>query len=340
MTRLRRIAIGIGFGALVAGITLPGANAIEIRTGVSIGPKHPGVSHGYVPFMEAVEKASNGDIKFRFFPGGQLFGHQNALEGVKNRIADMGFLVVQYWPAQFPHGKLLGDLGMLGTDPRAMAGATTEFNLLHCSDCLAEYDRNGVVYQGGYSTAVYQILSRMPIRNAEELKGKKIRTPGGGWTRWVQQFGAVPVAFPGDQMYEGFSQKVLDATIVSVATLQAYAMYDVASDVTNIPLGTFHSLTLIGFNREFWQKDLKAAQRKLLMDHSAMAIARSTLRYMEQDDEVVPIAKEKGIRFHQPDAAFLKAAEDFALADVDVTVKDVSTAASRTRAPRPIPILP
>jgi TRAP-type C4-dicarboxylate transport system substrate-binding protein len=125
-------------------------------------------------------------------------------------------------------------------------------------------------------------------------------------------------------MYEGFSQKVLDATIVSVATLQAYAMYDVASDVTTIPLGTFHSLTLIGFNREFWQKDLKAPQRKLLMDTSALAVASSTLRYMEQDDEVVPIAKEKGIRFHQPDPAFAKAAMDFALADVDVTVKDVT----------------
>jgi len=327
MSTARRVFlfIRLSLGALLAGFTVAGASAeTEIRTGVSVGPKHPAVSHGYEPYMKAVEEASKGDLRFRFFPGGQLFGHQNALEGVKNRIADLGFLVVQYWPAQFPHGKLLGDLGMLGTDPRAMAGATTEFNLLHCGECLAEYDRNGVVYQGAYSTAVYRILSRMPIRNAEELRGKRIRTPGGGWTRWAQQSGAVPVSFPGDQMYEGFSQKVLDATIVAVATLQAYAMYDVASDVTDIPLGTFHSLTLMGYNRDFWRNDLNAGQRKLLLDHAALAIAGTTLRYMAQDDEVVPVAKEKGIRFHEPDPAFLKAAEDFALADMEVTIKDVS----------------
>ena len=65
-------------------------------------------------YAKAVDAASNGEIKFKMFVGGALLNLQSTLQGLRNGVADAGFLVMTYWPAELAHQKLLGELALLG----------------------------------------------------------------------------------------------------------------------------------------------------------------------------------------------------------------------------------
>ncbi|MFO1190446.1 MAG: C4-dicarboxylate TRAP transporter substrate-binding protein [Alphaproteobacteria bacterium] len=270
----------------------PADAVTEIRAAVGAPPKHPMVTPGYTWYTDAVEKASGGQIKFRTFYGGQLFSLTGSLQGLKSGVADMTCLVLPYWPAEFPHGKFVNDIAMIGTDPVAMAGAVAEFNHLNCKDCLAEFAAQNSVYMGPYSTDVFYLTARTRITTLDEFKGKKIRSGGGNWTRWIQALGGVPVSLAGDEIYQGLSGGVLDASVNSVANLQGYSLWDVATDEILLPVGTFHSINLYNFRKDFWQK-LSAAERKVLMDHVPRGIVETTILYIKQAEDVIAPAKAK-----------------------------------------------
>lgn len=307
---------GIAFAAPAGAVT-------EIRTAIGAPPKHPMVNPGHTWYSAAVEEASRGQIKFRSFYGGQLFSLRGSLEGLKTGIADLTCLVLPYWPAEFPHGKFVNDIAMLGTDPIAMAGAVAEFNHLNCADCLAEFDRQNSVYMGPYSTDVFYLSGRTRITTLDEFKGKKIRSGGGNWTRWVQALGGVPVSLAGDEIYQGLAGGVLDASVNSVANLQGYSLWDVATDEILLPVGTFHSINLYNFRKDFWQK-LSAGERKILMDHVPPGIIKTTLLYIKQAEDVIAPAKARGVRFHEPSPELLKATKDFVIKDLEVVANEAA----------------
>jgi len=310
--------------ALCVGITTlpPAAEAAkEIKVSLGVGPKHPAVTHGYTPYIDKVEKATAGELKFRTFIGGQLFPFRESLAGVRQNVAQVSFLVLPYWPAELPHSMMIGDMAMLGADPKAMAGAASEFSILACPECGDEFRAQNVIHLGGYSTDVFNMFGRGRIADVSDLSGKKMRVGAGGWTRWAQAFGAVPVSVAGDEIYQALSQGVVDATVAAAANIHSYNMWDVVTDLTRIPLGTFHALSLTAYNRDFW-KSLSGDERQILVDHTGRAIAGVTVAFMRQSEEVVEMAPAKNLRIHTPSPELLRRTADFARKDAQFVGKE------------------
>jgi len=307
--------LAAAIGALVA--TGPTHAATEIRTSVGVPQKHPAGNPGYTGYAAAVEKASQSRLKFQLYWGGQLLGLRNTVDGLKNGVADLALIATAYFPAEFPNGKLVSDIALLGRDSITMAAAVTEFHHLHCADCINEYESQNIIYSGAYSTDVYQLLGTTKITAIGDLKGKKVRSGGANWTRWLNSVGAVPVNLSGDDVYQALSNGVIDASIASMAHLKAFSLSDVVTDVTLLPLGTFHAVNLMAYRRDFW-RGLAAADREVLLRHMPRALVETTLTYVAQAEAVVLPAKQKGIQLHEPDAQLLKAVSDFARADIAV----------------------
>lgn len=325
---LHRILFGAAAAALAVGTlsqTTPADAATEMRVNVFAGPNHAVMTHGYPRFIKGVEADSKGDLKIRMFVGGSLLGAQAMLGGLRDGIADAGFMVLPYWPAQLPNAKFIGDLGFLGTDGAAMAGAASEFMLLNCSDCVQDFAAQGVVYGGAFSTPPYALLTRVKVSTLEEVKGKKLRSGGPLWNRWSGAVGALASAMPADDMYDAIGRGLLDGSIVSVASLKNYQLWDVTKHVTLANLGTYNSATPASLSLPFWRK-ISPENRRVIIQNLAHAGAGTTIGYWENDQEVIKAADSKGVTVYEPDSSLTKATQDFAAKDLLMVVAEASKA--------------
>jgi len=326
MNSIDRIGIVLA-GAAIAVFAIPAA-ATEVRVSIGSGPSHAVVSHGWNPYMKAVEAEAKGSITFKMFLGGTLLPFKAMLQGLKDGVADAGFMQFPYFLAELPNQKLVSDLSMLGTHGMATAGAVTEFNTLSCADCMAEFIQQGLVYGGNFATQPYGISSKMKISTLDELKGKKLRSGGPLWNRWAAHVGAVAASMPANDMYDALSRGALDGTMVGIASLKQYNLWDVAKHITDSKLGTYHSATAATFGRGFW-RNLETAQRTLLLKHLAITVVGTTIGYFQNDKVVFDQAPALGVSVHQPDASFVKATEEFKKKDLALVEEEATKAGIR-----------
>lgn len=311
--QISSLAAVIACGLLTAG----GAQAqtLELKLTTASGPKSTFTTHGHQAYIDAIEKASNGQIKIRMFVGGTLLNYKATLNGLRDQVADIGFVVSAYFPAELKNANMIADLAMLGTSAPVMAATTSEFNLLHCADCSKEMLAQGAIDLGTTSNPPYRIISRKPVRSLDDMKGIKLRAGAGVWNRFLTHFGAVPISMAADEIYQAMSAGAADGTIHPPANMKSYAYWDVAKYVTMADLGTFHSMSFVAFSKPTWNK-LSVAQRRMMLDHAATAHAGTAVAATAQDDEAMAEAKGKGVTVITMPPEMAKAFRDWAIADL------------------------
>ncbi len=292
----------LGMAALAV-VVLPGDGAAqavkEIRYSTGVPPKHVANVHGIEPWMQAVEKASNGRLKVKNYVGGQLVPLRASLAGIKDGIADAAVYVFIYYPAEYPIEKLFSTVALGGSDPVALAAATTEFQVLECPDCVASYAQQNLVHTAVYSTSAFRLISNRPIVTIEDVKAKKIRISGQALNKVFAAMGAISITTGGEDQYQALSTGAMDATAQALGALRSYSLWDVAKNVTDLPIGALPSISPGAFNSQFW-KNLSAADRKAILETIPIAAVGSTLGYIVGDEEVGKEAAGKGVTIHRP----------------------------------------
>jgi len=317
MPKRNSIIAGLAVATMVAAMP---ALAKEVKVSLGVSPKHFGYSEGWEPYAKRVEAQTNGALTFKFFLGGSLLTQNASLEGLRQGVAEATFLVMPYTPAQLPHATFLGDMGLLGRNAKAMAGATMEF-LFNCPECQREFAAQKTVYLGGYSTDVFNLLCNKPITSVADMKGRKIRSGAAGWNRWIETLGGIPVNFPATDMMQGLQTGAIDCTGSSISNMNPYGLWGAATHVTKLPLGTYHSLALIAYNSDFW-KSLTAGERQALIDNAAEAHAATVIGFMDESAEVYKIGPSKGLAILEPKPDLVKFTRDFATEDADRVADD------------------
>ncbi|MCF7697859.1 C4-dicarboxylate TRAP transporter substrate-binding protein [Loktanella sp. M215] len=285
------------------------------------GPKHP-VAVGYAPF---IAKLTENGFNVQQFEGGALLGATPALAGLGDGIADMGMLALTYFPAELPNAQLVADMGLATPNNLAAMGAAIEYNLLNCPECLDEFKAQNVLYLGTYSTAPYTIISNVPIRATADLAGKKVRVPGSLWSRWAQKVGAIEVNVPSSEMFEGLDKGALDVAIQAPGAFQSYQLWDAAKFVTTLNLGTYHSLSLMTTNRDWWA-GLTDEQRKLITSQAAQVSVDSTIAYTNADTEALAQLDEHGVELIEPSAEMNADKDAFVAEDLPIIVTNAESA--------------
>ncbi|WP_420391498.1 C4-dicarboxylate TRAP transporter substrate-binding protein [Acuticoccus sp.] len=317
---LRRTAARRTLAALTlfAAATAPAVAQTSMTASLWVGPKHPVAVGAYDPLIERLE--ADGAFEVRYFQGGALLGAKPTLSGLGDGIADVGMLGLTYFPAELPHAQVVAEMGMATPGSLVAMAAMTEFNLLHCEPCLAEFAEQNLVYTGTYSTAPYRLISNEPIRTMEDLEGKKFRSPGSLWSRWVQSVGGVEVNVPASEMFEGLDKGALDIAIQAPGALRSYSLWDTAEYMIDLNLGTYHSLALYAFNQDFWS-NLTDEQRRMLLDEAARAAVETSFVYLETDEEVIAEAADHGVTVIEAPQAMIDAKVAFVEADLPTMVE-------------------
>lgn len=289
----------------VAVMATSAADAETMRTTSAFGPSHVQATKVYPKLFEKLKEFTGGRWEGVDTPSGLLSpGEMNA--GLRDGVSDMGPVILPYFAADYPESGLVAELSVVGRDNRAIAGAVTEY-IVNCAECQAEFKKFGQVYLGADATTLYALLSTKPIRTLDDLKGLRIRTAGAVFTRLVEALGGTPAQMPSNELFEGLSQGVIDATYSSIPDLKNARLYDVVKYVTEINQGVFNAAATNNASRMLWER-MGPEDRNALAHAAQYGQALGIEGWREAEAEARAEGAKKGIEFITPDDAMLKAA--------------------------------
>ncbi|MBK0401280.1 TRAP transporter substrate-binding protein [Limibaculum sp. M0105] len=195
-------------GALVA---LPAA-AQEVTLTVQhfLGPKAPAQTKLIEPWAKRVEEASQGRIKVEIFPAMALGGKPPELyRQVRDGVVDIVWTLPGYTPGVFPRVEVFELPGI-----HQGSAAQTTLAIQDMMPALAPdfADVHPLLIHSHAGNALHMVDG--PIASADDLAGKKLRTPSrtGAWM--IEAWGAEPVGMPVPELPQALAKKVVDGALV------------------------------------------------------------------------------------------------------------------------------
>ncbi|HIK74005.1 MAG TPA: C4-dicarboxylate ABC transporter substrate-binding protein [Alcanivorax sp.] len=282
-------------------------------------------------YAEAVSEYSDGELSVKVYPM-TLLNAAETSSGVRDGMADIGFVFAGYFPAEFPHVNFLNETSMQlhnikdeltsgGRGAAAFQGAISEFIMLHCPECQDDYARQNQVYTSHGGTSRYGLLCTTPVRSLDDLEGKRLRIVGSNWARWADQMGAQSVSLTINEVMEGLSQGVVDCTVSAAPELINLRLMDVVTDITmDVPGGIFAGSSPTNVNRNVW-RGLSESQRRAMLKAGALMTAQGPWQYIEMEQEALHRAQENGATLHSADESLIALTKQFADDDID-TITD------------------
>ncbi|MAY86877.1 MAG: C4-dicarboxylate ABC transporter substrate-binding protein [Pseudooceanicola sp.] len=304
-----RTKLAASAAAIALACTAGSASAQQMLS-TWLEPNHIITIEGHQGWAELVKEATNGEIDFEVFVGGALIPAKSTMQGTADGLAQVGFHTATYTPTDLPVANALADMGFETPDAYVMSFAFGDF-MMNDEEGYNDWRKNGVIFGGSYSTPIYYFICREPVKTLEDIQGKRVRMPGGGWARFGQEIGVVGVNVPSSEIYTAFERGSVDCTasdpthLTSGATLQ-----EVAKSVTMLKMSPFYAGVTYAYNPTFWQ-GLSEEQRRTLFDQSALAMARMQITYDKAVESSLEEAKANGIEMVEPDASLQSAYDDW-----------------------------
>lgn len=274
------------------------AGARELVLGTALPGRHVVVREGLEPFVRELSAASGGRLSAVLHAGGSMGGWSESFDSAGSGLLDGASIVDTEVAAMLPLSNAISSLGMLGEDPRVMAGAVNELALVDSDAVAAEWRANGLRPIAGISLAPFYLFCSTAVDESTGFSGRRIRADS-SYSSWVVAMDATPVNILSVELYEALQRRQVDCAIATGAWLKSFSLFDVVGSIVDQPLGLFFGAWALVLNADAWDQ-LSAADRALLLRLAPGIVSRSVEQYMVDDGEVREEARKRGIRVVQP----------------------------------------
>jgi len=275
-----------------------------------------------------VARESGGSLTLRVYPM-SLLNMAETSAGLRDGIADVGFVLTPYHAAEYPHSNLISEASMVmrlmgdhvvGREGIIYVPAMAEFIFTKCPECNQEFAKQNQVFGGIVGGSSYGLLCNQPVKGAEDIKGKRFRAGAANWSRWVVAMGGTPVTMTGNEMLESLKQGVVDCVVVSTPEVPNFGLAEAITDVTmGVPGGLF---TTAGqnINLRVW-RGLKPDERTALLKGASVAAAHVPWSYHRAEHEVLADLRKRGATIHETDPELIEATHTFIEEDMGTIAK-------------------
>lgn len=162
-----------------------------------------------------VEKRTNGKVVVKTYPGGTLLGAKEMMDGVIAGQADIGNLCQAYQPGRFIISNATAlPLGI----PDSKTGSLVLWDIYkkYGPEAFAK-----VKVLTMFTTAPANIMSKIPIRTLDDIKGVDLRASGGA-AQILKAWGANPVGMPMSQTPEALQKGVVKGLFSSLEVMKDF----------------------------------------------------------------------------------------------------------------------
>ena len=206
----------------------------------------------WIPMLEEMKKRSGGKITYTMFSGSALGKGPDHYDIVKTGLSDMGYATLTWTPGRFPLSDVLSapmicpakwkgaEIGMSMYD-HSLKNEFKDVKTLHINSCVMAH-----------------LWTTKPVTSLEDIKGLKIRSPGGLQTLAIKALGAAPIFMPLGDVYLSMETGVIDGVVTCPALVKAFKLYEVAKYGVPVSFGCVAEGLFV--NKKFWKKlpeDLK-----------------------------------------------------------------------------------
>jgi TRAP-type mannitol/chloroaromatic compound transport system substrate-binding protein len=206
----RRQLLGAAAAATVP-LSAPGADAVESfqwKMVTSWPANSPGVGTGARRLAELIERLSNGRLRVRLFPAGELVPPLQVLDAVQQGTAEMAHTALYYAAGKAPALHFFTtvpfgmDLNELAAWLRFGGGQDLKDEVLAAFGAQAFYAGNSGTQAMGWF--------RTEIRSLDDIKGLKMRIAGLGGAA-MTKLGATAVMMPPGEIFGAMRAGTVDA---------------------------------------------------------------------------------------------------------------------------------
>lgn len=313
--------------ATAAALSLAGVTQAEtLRASTWLPSNDIHTIHSFNEWAEAVKANTSDAVTFEVFAGGSLMPAKTHLTGTGDGIAQVGFHASGYTPTDLSVANALSGMGFVEPDAMVLAYAFADF-VMHEKIGYDDYAKHKVVPLAGFSTPVYQLICKdAAIRTLDDLKGKRIRFPGGQGAKLAEALGITTVNIPSIEIYTGLTQGQLDCTANDLTYLTgSQKLIEVSNSVTMVGLTPSFNSVMHVWQKDAW-KALTDDQRRGVLDAYARAMARLQIDWDVKAAEALEEARKAGHEVIEPDASITDAIKAW----VDAGVGDMAGVARET----------
>ena len=294
-TAINRLASIVFTAFAVALLAMPPASAAELVYG-SWTPAREYQNAMVMPkIFSGIEKETQGAIKWKLIPGGQLADGKATFTAVRDGLMEAGLAIAVYVPNMVPSLHTLYSTLIFGDDVVAASGAAMEAFTLNCPSCLEEFRKLNSVPIAGWDSAPYQLMCREPVKSVAEIKGKRIRATGGG-AEMFRMVGGVPVAGTLSEAVSLLQRGGLDCIFGAAEWLKTFGYGDFVKYVADYPLGMSGPAIGIMLNRDAW-KGFTLEQKKIHLKYAARMSAEMAIGafIMSNENSLKEVIAQKGV---------------------------------------------
>jgi TRAP-type transport system periplasmic protein len=229
-------------------------------------------------FSKEIEKRTNGRVKVTMHPGGTLCPAPQTYDSIIREIADMGFASLDLTVGRFP---LMEALNLpYGVKDAVMM--TKLSNAFYNKFKPKELEEVQILFLLTHGPGI--VHTKKPVNKLEDLKGVKLRCPGGYIVRMVQALGAVPVVMPMSEVYDSLSKGVVDGIVATPDALKFFKFGEVVQYTTNNYRTAYESTGFCGMNKKKWNS-LPPDVQKLVMQVSEEYAAKLAKLWDSMDQD-------------------------------------------------------
>ncbi len=226
LTLLAAVALtGLMAATALAGTTLTYANFPSAKTFPCVQMER---------WKTEVEKRTNGAVTVQTFPGSTLLGGKNMFRGVQTGQADIGCLSLPYYPGVFP---------AMSSVNLPVSFTSTEVASLTMWDLFQKYqpeEFKDVKVLTMFTSAPSHIMSKVAVRNLDDLKGLELRGAG-SLVKIIDALGGRGVGMPMSDTPEALQKGVVKGVVSSFDVLKDLNFAESCRfvTITNLPVYPF-----------------------------------------------------------------------------------------------------
>ncbi len=227
------------------------ASAIA-QTKIDIAIFHPERNAWSVAFkwwVDEVDKATNGRVKFNPAYAGALVTANETLKSVKDGAVPAGFTSAAAMSGTVPSLAYLESIGGMPGDVQRFSEAVAALR----PTLEEEFRKQGVEYLWPQGSGHLIVLCRDRLmKNITDWKARKVRTAGRWQGEQLLSIGASPVSTDMSEQYLALQNRTIDCALSVAVLASALKLYEVAPKIT--VLGVPVNLSFYLVNRAVWEK--------------------------------------------------------------------------------------
>ena len=247
MTLMKLAAAAVGTAALLAGASAYAQTTLRIQT--HYGPESLSGKNAAM-FIDDIQTMSNGEITVEMFYNSSVVASPETFDAAATGILDCDMTGGAYQTGKNPAFQFVGDI---------MGGYDTPYQQLSwlllgggLDDAQELYNQYGMQLVGWWVVGQESFSSTAPIRNAEDFKNWKFRSPPGLETIIMEKMGASPIVMDFTEVFTALETGIIDGADASIlANNASMGIYDIAKHAT---YPGFHSMPSdhLACNKDVW----------------------------------------------------------------------------------------